>query len=330
MQLTILISGYGNGTDYEQKKETNDFFQNNIIFNLPFFRSYKEVNTLNEADLQKLLPDRVLENTALNERQYLLDIFTRFNGKYPGLQELWELMDQPWHDLGCDPEIMDDKIEKYYNHPIWLLNWLFIEQHKESQQHRLCFADWVANNKPHRVADYGGGGGGLARIIGAACPNAMIEIVEPHAHPAAIALTNAVSNVCFKTELTGEYDILIATDVFEHVPDPLELIAETTKHLKVNGQFLIANCFEPVILCHLPQTFHFRWSWETAMEAFGLIPGEKVRYGRAFQRQKVLCLDQARKIEFRSKQYYKLTKYLPAPVARLLTKSLRNTAWLKI
>lgn len=83
----------------------------------------------------------------------------------------------------------------------------------------------------------------------------MLQVVEPHRHPAAIALATNEPNVRFVLELSGEYDLLIATDVFEHVPDPIGLAAQTGAYLRVDGQCLIANCFQPVILCHLPSCF---------------------------------------------------------------------------
>ncbi|MEA1048976.1 class I SAM-dependent methyltransferase [Lamprobacter modestohalophilus] len=123
-------------------------------------------------------------------------------------------------------------------HPVWLLNGLFIEQHAQSLDNRRRFTDWVAAQSPRRVADYGGGFGGLARMIGAACPSAEVEVIEPHPHPLAIERARRSPNVHYRPALDGEYDILIATDVFEHVPDPLGLAAETAAALKPGGHYL--------------------------------------------------------------------------------------------
>jgi hypothetical protein len=121
-------------------------------------------------------------------------------------------------------------------------------------------------------------------LIGDTLPSASVEVVEPHPHPAAIALAKNTPNVRYVPDLGGEYDLLIATDVFEHVPDPIGLAHRTGSHLRVGGQYLIANCFQPVILCHLPQLFHFHYAWDSAMRAMGLEPGETVAYGRAYRR----------------------------------------------
>lgn len=119
----------------------------------------------------------------------------------------------------------------------------------------------------------------------------------------------------------GQYEILIATDVFEHVPDPLGLAAETAAALKPGGRYLIANCFQPVILCHLPQTFHFRHSWNRALRALGLEPKEAVVYWRAFMRRGDLN-PAARAIERGSRRLCPFTRPLPGRIARPLTKAL--------
>ena len=104
-------------------------------------------------------------------------------------------MDDPWYELGCDPFNPDHRFSSFYNHPVWLLNGLFVDQDKESIEHRQRFSDWAVTHEPIRVADYGGGFGTLARILGSALPSAQIEVVEPHPHPGAIALASQTPNV---------------------------------------------------------------------------------------------------------------------------------------
>ena len=146
-------------------------------------------------------------------------------------------MDEPCRTLGCDPLQMDERVRRFYEHPVWMLNGVFIEQHDLSLRNRQGFTAWVAQQKPRRVADFGGGFGGLARFIGDALPPASVEVVEPHPHPAAIALALAqhAPNVRYVPELSEENDLLIATDVFEHVPDPIGLAHQTGAHLRVGG-----------------------------------------------------------------------------------------------
>ncbi|MDG2270995.1 MAG: class I SAM-dependent methyltransferase [Halioglobus sp.] len=262
------------------------------------------------TNLSSFVPDLILQHTAKHERDYLQEVFCRFNG-YPGLEEIWQLMDEQWIALRCDPQCMDERVATFYRHPVWMLNGLFIEQHADSLENRQVFTDWVVRQRPARIADFGGGFGGLARFIGTAMPSAQIEIVEPHPHPAAIALAKSTPNVRFVPELSGKYDILIATDVFEHVPDPIELAAVTATHLHLGGQYLIANSFAPVILCHLPQLFHFQIAWDAAMRAMGLRPEEKVSYGRVYRRSTGFDIAAARRIEKNANRLWPLLHHLP-------------------
>jgi hypothetical protein len=124
-------------------------------------------------------------------------------------------------------------------------------------------------------------------------------------------------NVRFVPALTGEYDLMIATDVFEHVPDPIGLCAETASHLKVGGQYLIANCFAPVIKCHLPQLFHLEYGWDFSMKQMGLAPAEQVQYGRIYRRTGMLDVAAARKLAERARQIHPLIRHLPRGRARL-------------
>lgn len=266
--------------------------------------------------LETQIPESILGFLSENEIEYLEKTFKRFGGEYPSLEQIWWLMDEVWNEYRCDPNVMDERVGKFYMHPVWLLNGLFIEQHDQSQEHRRKFAKWVQDLSPKRMADFGGGFGGLARIIGEICPATEIEVIEPHPRPSAIAMAELTNNVRYCNQLTGKYDILVATDVFEHVPDPLALLAETASSLRPGGMYLIANCFAPVIHCHLPQTFHFRHTWDAAMKAIGLKPVETVSYGRAYVYSGELNLNAARIVEHKSRIVFKWTSYLPMRVGR--------------
>jgi SAM-dependent methyltransferase len=261
-----------------------------------------------------LVPREVLVHITSAERNWLGSVFDSFDGRYPTLAEIWQLMGDAWREQGRDPVLMDERIGKFYAHPVWLLNGLFIERDAQSVKNRQLFTDWGMKHCPLRVADYGGGFGSLASMIGNACPDAVVEVIEPHPHPAAIGRAAATANVRYRPELTGEYDILIATDVFEHVPDPLALVEHTALHLRAGGHYLIANCFWPVILCHLPQTFHFRHSWDAALAAMGLVPGETVCYGRAFRSFGELDLHKGREIEQGSRWLFPWLERLPGHI----------------
>lgn len=257
-----------------------------------------------------------MENLSATERTYLSSVLK--DNETLDLEGMWSLMDAAWDECQCDPEVMDVRIAKFYAHPVWLLNGLFIEQHAESLSHRRDFTDYVASLKPRRIADFGGGYGTLARMIGARCPDTEVHIVEPHPHAAAVSLAEETPNVRYVPEFLGLYDVLISTDVFEHVPDPLALVERTATHLRMGGEYLIANCFCPVIRCHLPTTFHFRWSWDATMNAMNLQPGKPVTYGRAYKRVGPVFASQARRIERRSKLCFGITERMPGRFLRRL------------
>lgn len=267
-------------------------------------------------DLAKLIPSLILEHLTAEERNYLAEVFARFGG-YPNLEQVWQLMDEQWIAFGCDPVHYDARVTAFYRHPVWMLNGLFIEQHAQSLENRRAFTAWVAAQRPGRLADFGGGFGGLARFIGEALPSTQVEVVDPHPHPAAIAVAASTPNVRFVPALSGDYAMLIATDVFEHVLDPIGLAADTAQHLCLGGHYLIANCFQPVILCHLPQLFHLDIAWEALMTNMGLEPGERVQYGRVYRRAGELDVSAARRVGECARRLYPWIRYLPKGQALL-------------
>lgn len=261
--------------------------------------------------LRSLVQSHLHDKLLPNEREWLEKTFGKNKNRFPTLEQIWQLMDEQWISHQCDPSQANNNLIEFYNHPVWLLNGLFIEQDADSLAHRRAFTDWIVQQTPARIADFGGGFGGLARFVGQALPDAQVEVVEPHPRAIAIAMAANTPNVRFVPELTGEYDLMIATDVFEHVLDPLGLCADTATHLKVGGQYLIANCFAPVIKCHLPQLFHFEYGWNTAMQALGLMPGDRVRYGHAYRRIGPLNLAAARKAGELAHRLYPIIRHIP-------------------
>ncbi|OBQ19590.1 MAG: hypothetical protein AN488_14630 [Anabaena sp. WA113] len=190
------------------------------------------------------------------------------------LQEIWQLMDKVWDDIGCNNnDLAQEKITAFYKHPIWLLNGFFIEQHELSLQHRHAISDWIVqnlNNGNGSVLDFGGGFGTLARIVANKSNLLKIDIYEPYPNNFAVSQCRDYPLISFVADLSNKYDCLVSTDVLEHVSDPLELFGQMIKSVNLNGYLIIANCFYPVIKCHLPSTFHFRYSFDQFAEVMGL------------------------------------------------------------
>lgn len=190
----------------------------------------------------------------------------------PSLEQLWGLMDQIWERHTCDNRAPDpDLLSAFYRDPIWLLNGMFVEQHSVSMGHRQAITAAVTALAPDRVLDFGGGFGTLARLLAEALPQAEIAICEPYPPRHGIESCKPFPNIRFVAQLsTQSVDVLVSTDVLEHVSDPLALLAAMVNVVRPGGHLFIANCFYPVILCHLPCTFHLRYSFNNFCRALGL------------------------------------------------------------
>lgn len=199
--------------------------------------------------------------------QYLLQV-----GNDPTLEQLWGLMDEAWIHHGCDNRLpCTEKLASFYTDPIWLLNGMFIEQHAVSMGHRQAITDAVASLAPRKVLDFGGGFGTLARLLAKSIPQADIAICEPYPPRHGIESCKPFPNIRFVPDLSrNSVDVLVCTDVLEHVPDPLALLAMMIDAVRPGGYLFIANSFYPVISCHLPCTFHLRYTFDKFCQVMGL------------------------------------------------------------
>lgn len=187
------------------------------------------------------------------------------------LNRMGFLIDMVWDELDCDNKHLDDdKIARFYSHPVWILNGLFIEQHALSMQHRNGISQWVADNRMKSVVDYGGGFGTLARLIRQKSPKTDVVIFDPYSNDFSCKKLPGKDSIRFISTIDKQYDCLIAEDVLEHVPNPIQLLSLMISYVKPNGYLLIANNFSPVIKCHLPATFHLRYTFNRIAEAMGL------------------------------------------------------------
>ena len=201
----------------------------------------------------------------------------------PQLEDIWILMDEVWDLYGCDNRKIDWKnVRKFYSHPVWLLNGLFIEQHELSIEHRSAISDWITT-KPfiRKILDYGGGFGTLARLIADKSDSFSVDIYEPHPFDYSRQKISIYPQIQFINKITGKYDLLVSTDVLEHVPDPLKTFEEMILSVKNDGYLIIANNFFPIIKCHLPQTFHLRYTFDLFAKLMGLLVVAPLEKGHA-------------------------------------------------
>lgn len=211
------------------------------------------------------------KNLTKTEKEEIEKLLKRQKQGLDDLEQMWYLMDLIWDDYRCDNKNLDwEKIGAFYSHPVWLLNGLFIEQHDVSMGHRHAISDWVVKHNFKNVVDYGGGFGTLARLIAQKNNEIRIDVYEPHPSEFGLKRASEFENIHVIGKLEKNYDCLMSTDVLEHVPDPLKDFSEMIKSVKMGGYLLIANAFYPMIKCHLPQNFHFRYSFNKFAKMMGL------------------------------------------------------------
>lgn len=187
------------------------------------------------------------------------------------LEQIWYLMDLVWDEFGCDNQNLNwEKLSKFYAHPIWLLNGLFIEQHNISMGHRKAISDWIFKQGFSNVVDFGGGLGTLAILIAEKSKNINVSIFEPYPTKFTLKRINEFENVSLVNKLSNDYDCLVSTDVLEHVPDPLFAFYKMIKSVSPGSYLILGNCFQPVTKCHLPQTFHLRYTFDIFARILGL------------------------------------------------------------
>lgn len=193
----------------------------------------------------------------------------------PGQEDVWFLMDKIWDEMGCDNLLPDsEKLARFYSHPVWLLSGLFIENDALSMQHRHAICDWItleANSlNLSKVLDYGGGFATFGRLLAEKNTSIRIDVLEPHPTDLARRRVSNFNNLNFLDQSSGIYDALVSIDVLEHVTDPLQTLEEMISLVRVGGILILANCFYPFIKCHLPNTFHLRYTFDFFAKWFGL------------------------------------------------------------
>ena len=191
-----------------------------------------------------------------------LNYLSSFCGKDLKIEDIWKLMDEEWDNCSAGYRQDDEvAVSLFYASPVWLLNGIFTECDFLSNQHRESISQWVAKIEPHLVVDFGGGYGSLARKIAATCLKAEVKIVEPYPNKIAKHLAEPYKNLEYIPKLPESADVMVAQDVLEHVSDPLNVFSQLLDSTKVGGYVITANCFYPVMKCHLPHVFHFRYSF---------------------------------------------------------------------
>jgi hypothetical protein len=205
------------------------------------------------------------------ERQEIDFLSENFDYESFNLKDLWKILDFVWDKIGCDNiNLNETKIGQFYSHPVWIINGLFSEQDSESRQSRESIASWISAHNLKLILDYGGGTGSLAKIISDRNKDLNIHIYEPYPAQYAISTTFNYKTIKFVDSLDINYDCVVSLDVLEHVTDPLIHLFEIVNSIKQDGYLIIQNNFYPCIKCHLPDTFHLRWTFDSFATEMGL------------------------------------------------------------
>ncbi|MDB9493189.1 class I SAM-dependent methyltransferase [Spirulina major CS-329] len=224
--------------------------------------------------------DQILENSLLlstlssDEYDEIQRMFKGIQSPTLELPEIWSLMDKVWHNLGCDNQKLEsEKLQAFYQHPVWLLNGLLSDRDPLSVQHREAIAQWItAQEHLKKVIDFGGGSGVMAQKIHQLSPHRYVDIYEPYPHPYFVKMIQAYPTVQFINQYSDhdQYDCLVSLDVLEHTDDPIALLSQMISLVKKGGYLILAACFHPVIQCHIPSTFYLHHSLSRFTEKMGL------------------------------------------------------------
>lgn len=247
-----------------------------------------------------------------NELRKYLKGFNEF--KSPNINDIWRILNQVWDDVGLDnKDFNSEQLSKYYSHPIWFLNGLFIEINQESMNNRKSIAGFFKNKKNLMILDYGSGFGTLAKEIAKITPSSKINIYEPYASKYAYENIQDFKNINIINNLKEDYyNVLVNTDILEHIENPIELIVIYNRCLKKGGTLISHWNFTSCIKCHLPKHYHFRYTFNGIVPLLGF--SEEIineRHGHYFKKirdVRIEDLSKAYKREKYSKLIYPLNE----------------------
>ncbi|MCX2497645.1 class I SAM-dependent methyltransferase [Plesiomonas shigelloides] len=274
-----------------------------------------------EEDMQTNIWGLQVETGSLTESQK--DYLKSLPEEYPSVEWVWEEMDRVWNlfDLDNTTPIANQNVGSFYGHPVWIMNGLFTEVDSESVKHRKSIAEFINQKKINRVADYGGGSGVLADQITRGNSEVSVDIVEPYSSPFFINKLSGVERVEYVHEFSAmQYDCVIAQDVLEHVDNPVETAYKIACNVRDGGVVIFANCFYPVIKCHLPHNFYLRHTFKSVMRKMGLsyegsIPGAE--HAQVFTKNRDLNIEHALMYAGKIKSFGFLLNYI-YPIASKL------------
>lgn len=264
------------------------------------------------------IPDSALSEIEINYLQQLPQ-------KLPSVAWVWEEMNSVWdgYQLNNRLPLSGQAIAEFYSHPVWLMNGFYSSLDTDSLSHRDAIAKYIIDHNASVIADYGGGFGELALKIARQSKQASIDIIEPFPSNYAIHRLSGHRQVTIQQRLReNHYDVIVAQDVLEHIEDPIALAFQLSEALKTEGLVIFANCFYPVIKCHLPSTFHLRHTFSLIMRAYGLSYMGSVtgaEHALVFRKSSALNQPAARRLEKISRLLHPLINIARSSLSKLKT-----------
>ncbi len=214
-----------------------------------------------------------------------------YQNRKPTPKEERKLLNQVWDDMGLDSFDVDKELlNKYYQHPIWLQNGLWIESDDPSLLNRWSLAQ-LATGKQIQVLDYGGGIATVGKLISLANSEAEIDVYAPFS----FSYTQNSLKDFLAVKLVGDlgkkkYDYVYSVVVLEHIQEPIQFLLKINPLVKKGGKLVIAWNFRPGVKAHLPQNFHLRYTLKSLiMPTLGFrLVKDKSGFGLVYKKVKSL------------------------------------------
>ena len=203
------------------------------------------------------------------DKNYLLNLPSTL----PSIQWVWDEIDRVWDSLGLNNKkaFLEQHIVSFYKHPVWIMNGLFSEADPLSRSHHVNIAKFIDENNIKKIADYGGGSGVFAKFLFIRNPLIETDIIEPYFQEFFKKKLLPYTSCKFVNDFTcNNYDAAISQSVLEHVENPVETAYKMASNVKEGGIVIFADCYYPVIKCHLPSTFYLRHTFKFIMQKMGL------------------------------------------------------------
>lgn len=239
----------------------------------------------------------------------------------PDIQWLWGEMDIIW-DENINKNSGVINFSEFYNHPIWILNGVFTSVDPLSLTHRIEIANAISeiNNGKLKVCDYGGGYGVTASLIAKKNQSSSVDIYEPYSSRVFNPKVLEFNNIKYVSEINRSYDLILVQDVLEHLVNPIEELNKIASHIRLGGYLIAANCFYPLIKCHLESTFYLRHIFTVVMALKGFILVKKLKNAsHVYIYKRIINLDLLNKIPLAAIQNFgKLIIYLRSILKKLL------------